>query len=92
MSIERITNIMNEQDTTQSEEICKATSEVQNATSVVETLDVAAVTKSLGVSRATVLRWIRAGKLEGFFRIGSKWLIRKVDFDALINNKINKQL
>jgi len=83
---------MNEQDTSQSTEICKATSEVQNATGVVETLDVAAVTKSLGVSRATVLRWIRAGKLEGFFRIGSKWLIRKVDFDALINKKINKQL
>ncbi|MBI5072150.1 helix-turn-helix domain-containing protein [Candidatus Falkowbacteria bacterium] len=60
-----------------------------NTTSEVETLDVAAVTKSLGVSRVTVLRWIRAGKLEGFFRIGSKWLIRKADFDNLINKKIN---
>ncbi len=63
-----------------------------NATSVLETLDVKSVTKCLGVSRATVLRWIRAGKLEGFFRIGSKWLIRKVDFDNFINGKINKQL
>jgi excisionase family DNA binding protein len=61
-----------------------------NATSEVETLDVAAVSKSLAVSRATVLRWIRAGKLEGFFRIGSKWLIRKVDFDNFISKKINK--
>lgn len=61
-----------------------------NATSEVETLNVAAVTKSLGVSRATVLRWIRAGKLEGFFRIGSKWLIRKTDFDNFISRKINE--
>lgn len=90
MSIERITNIMNEQETIQSPEVSKATSEVQNATSVVEMLDVTSVTKSLGVSRATVLRWISAGKLEGFFRIGSKWLIRKVDFDAFINKKINQ--
>ena len=58
------------------------------ASSVVEMLDVKAVTKSLGVSRATVLRWIRAQKIEGFFRIGSKWLIRKTDFDNFINKKI----
>lgn len=90
MSIERITTIMNEQETSQQTEISKATSEVQNATSAVEMLDVAAVTKSLGVSRATVLRLIRAGKLEGFFRIGSKWLVRKIDFDAFINKKINQ--
>lgn len=59
------------------------------ASSEVETFDVKAVTKSLGVSRATVLRWIRAQKIDGFFRIGSKWLIRKVDFDNFINRKIN---
>ena len=62
------------------------------ASSVVETLDVKAVTKSLGVSRATVLRWIRAQKIEGFFRIGSKWLIRKTDFDNFINKKIGNEL
>lgn len=60
--------------------------------SVVETLDVKAVTKSLGVSRATVLRWIRAQKIEGFFRIGSKWLIRKTDFEHFINKKISHEL
>lgn len=59
------------------------------ASSEVETFDVKAVTKSLGVSRATVLRWIQAQKIDGFFRIGSKWLIRKVDFDNFINRKIN---
>jgi excisionase family DNA binding protein len=59
------------------------------ASSEVETLGVKAVSKSLGVSRATVLRWIRANKIEGFFRIGSKWLIRKIDFDNFINSKIN---
>lgn len=59
-----------------------------------QTLDVATVSKQLGVSRATVLRWIRANKIEGFFRIGSKWLIRKSDFDGFINRRINnsKQL
>lgn len=61
------------------------------ASSEIETLDVKAVTKSLGVSRATILRWIRAGKLEGFFRIGSKWLIRKSDFDDFINKKIKNE-
>lgn len=91
MSIERITNIMNEQDTSQSAEVSRATSEVQNASSEVEMLDVSSVSKSLGVSRATVLRWIDGKKLEGFFRIGSKWLIRKVDFDAFINKKINRE-
>ncbi len=59
------------------------------ASSEVETLGVKAVSKSLGVSRATILRWIRAQKIDGFFQIGSKWLIRKVDFDDFINRKIN---
>jgi len=58
------------------------------ASSEVETLGVKAVSKSLGVSRATVLRWIRANKIEGFFQIGTKWLIRKVDFESFINRKI----
>ncbi len=60
-----------------------------NATSEVETIGVSAVSKSLGVSRATVLRWIQAKKIDGFFRIGSKWLIRKIDFDTFINKKIS---
>ncbi len=62
------------------------------ASSEVETLGVKAVSKSLGVSRATVLRWIQAKKIEGFFRIGSKWLIRKVDFEHFINKKINNEI
>jgi len=66
------------------------TTEDVNATSVSQTLDVAAVSKQLGVSRATMLRWIRANKIEGFFRIGSKWLIRKADFDNFITRKINE--
>ncbi|OGY45759.1 MAG: hypothetical protein A3A24_01915 [Candidatus Buchananbacteria bacterium RIFCSPLOWO2_01_FULL_46_12] len=61
------------------------------ASSEVETLGVKAVSKSLGVSRATVLRWVRAKKIDGFFRIGSKWLIRKTDFDHFINGKINSE-
>lgn len=63
-----------------------------NATGVFQTLDVAAVAKMLGVSRATILRWIRAQKIDGFFRIGSKWLIRKDDFDNFISKKINTSL
>lgn len=57
------------------------------ASSEPETLNVSAVAKSLGVSRATVLRWIQARKLEGFFQIGKKWLIQKADLDTFINNK-----
>lgn len=51
-------------------------------------LGVKAVAQSLGVSKATVLRWVRAHKLDGFFRIGHKWLIRKSDLENLINQKI----
>ena len=61
-----------------------------NATSEVQTIGVGAVSKSLGVSRATILRWIEARKIEGFFQIGKKWLIRKNDFDNFINKKINE--
>ncbi len=68
------------------------TTQHHKATSEVLTLDVAAVSKMLGVSRATVLRWIRAQKIDGFFRIGSKWLIRKNDFDNFISRKINPNL
>ena len=61
-----------------------------NATSEVETIGVTAVSKTLGVSRATVLRWARSKKIDGFFRIEKKWLIRKNDFNAFINKKINQ--
>ncbi len=54
----------------------------------IETLGIKDVAQSLGVSKATVLRWIRAGKVDGFFRIGSKWLIRKAAFESLIDQKI----
>lgn len=61
------------------------------ASSEVETLGVKAVSKSLGVSRATVLRWIKAKKIDGFFRIDTKWLIRRSDFDEFIKNKVGKE-
>lgn len=54
----------------------------------IETLGIKAVAQSLSISRPTILRWIHAGKVKGFFRIGHKWLIRKVDFDSFINQKI----
>ena len=73
---------MNESETTQQ----------LNATSEPQTLDVAAVSKALGVSRATVLRWARSKKIDGFFQIDTKWLIRKVDFDNFISRKINTNL
>lgn len=53
-------------------------------------LGIKAVAQALGVSRATVLRWVRAGKIDGFFRIGHKWLIRKSDFNSSINQRIIK--
>ena len=68
------------------------TTQQLNASSEVQTLDVAAVSKELGVSRATVLRWARSKKIEGFFQIDKKWLIRKIDFDNFISRKINTQI
>ncbi len=53
-----------------------------------EALSLKDVARSLGVSKATILRWISSNKLEGFFRIGRKWLIRKSDFEASINQRI----
>ena len=64
---------------------------ISNASSEVKTLGVSAVSKVLGVSRATVLRWVQAQKIEGFFRIGRKWLIRKEDFDQFIDRKIKNE-
>ena len=49
------------------------------------------VAQHLGVSKATVLRWVRAKKIEGFFRIGHKWLIRKADFDSFISGQVAQQ-
>ena len=61
------------------------------ASSGSEIIGVKGASQSLGVSRATLLRWIKAKKIEGFFRIGSKWLIRKTDFDDFINKKIKNE-
>jgi len=60
-------------------------SSVQNDTNH---LGIKEVAISLKVSEGTILRWIDAGKLNGFFRIGRKWLIRKADFELLINQKV----
>lgn len=52
------------------------------------TLSAKEAARALGVSRATLLRWVRAKKIEGFFRIDTKWLIRKSDFERFINAKV----
>ena len=52
-----------------------------------ELLTLSDVAKSLHVSSATALRWIHSKKLEGFFQIGRKWLIRKGDFQQFLANK-----
>lgn len=52
-------------------------------------LGVRDVAKELNVSKATILRWLKSGKLDGFFHIGRKWLIRKADFDNFISGKIS---
>ncbi|MEJ0053152.1 MAG: helix-turn-helix domain-containing protein [bacterium] len=54
-----------------------------------KTINVSEVAADLNVSRATVLRWIEAGKIPGFFRIGNKWLIRREEYEAFISNSKN---
>lgn len=53
------------------------------------TLSVTDVAKDLGVSRATILRWVRSGKLQGFFQIGKKFLVRREDYKQFIKGRIN---
>lgn len=52
-------------------------------------LSVKDVAEELNVSKATILRWLKSGKLDGFFHIGRKWLIRRADFEKFISGKIN---
>jgi len=66
------------------------TSEASDKTETA-TLSVSDVAKDLGVSRATILRWGRAGKLRGFFRIGKKWLIRREDYEQFIKGRISEE-
>jgi excisionase family DNA binding protein len=63
--------------------------ETQNQKSETPTLSITDVANDLGVSRATVLRWVRAGKLQRFFRIGKKFLVRREDYEQFIKGRIN---
>ena len=54
------------------------------------TFTVGEVAKMLNISEATMLRWLKAEKIPGFFRIGRRWLIRKSDLETFINGQINK--
>jgi excisionase family DNA binding protein len=55
---------------------------------VLSTKEVASI---LQISERTMLRWVNSKKIDGFFRIGRKWQIRKSDFDSFINKKVNEQ-
>jgi len=48
------------------------------------------VAKMMNISDATMLRWLKAEKIPGFFRIGRKWLIRKSDFEEFISKRIDR--
>ena len=54
-------------------------------------LTVEEVAKSLRISKATILRWLKSEKISGFFRVGRQWRIRKKDFDEVINYEVAKQ-
>ncbi len=71
------------------EPITKNQIEQTNEASGNNFLGVRDVAKELSVSKATILRWLKSGKLDGFFQIGRKWLIRKSDFEKFISGKIS---
>lgn len=54
-------------------------------------LTIAEVAKSLRISEATALRWLKAEKIAGFFRIGRQWRIRKKDFDEFVDYGVAQQ-
>ncbi len=55
------------------------------------TFTVEEVSKMLNISEATLLRWLKADKIPGFFRIGRRWLIRKSDLEVFINNQVSRR-
>jgi excisionase family DNA binding protein len=55
------------------------------------TFTVEEVAKMLNISEATLLRWLKAEKIPGFFRIGRRWLIRKIDLEKFINSQVIKR-
>lgn len=55
------------------------------------TFTVEEVAKMLNISEATLLRWLKAEKIPGFFRIGRRWLIRKNDLEHFINSQVIKR-
>lgn len=64
---------------------------VEHTTQENSYLGIKDVAKDLGVSKATILRWLKSGKLDGFFHIGRKWLIRKADFEKFISLKVENE-
>lgn len=71
-----------------SENITQPPGRTENSQNGSDYLGIEEVATSLKVSQGTVLRWIHKGKLNGFFRIGRKLLIRRSDFESFINRKV----
>ena len=62
-------------------------SEIKNK-STETTFTTSEVAELLRISDATMLRWLKAEKIPGFFRIGRRWLIRKSDYEAFISKRV----
>lgn len=61
--------------------------EIKNE-STESTFTTSEVAKMLHISDVTMLRWLKAEKIPGFFRVGRRWLIRKSDFETFINRRV----
>jgi excisionase family DNA binding protein len=53
------------------------------------TFTIGEVASMLRISDATLLRWLKAEKIPGFFRVGRRWLIRKSDYEAYISKQVS---
>ncbi len=54
-------------------------------------LTIKEVAEALRISEATLLRWIKAEKIKGFYRMGRRWIAIESELEEYISKQIKKE-